>query len=226
MIKIKIMKDGPYIVCGSIPLLEKIIVPSGNAYELREGRSLPQAAQYSLCRCGKSRKQPFCDGAHVKEGFCGTEVADRTPFLERAEKLTGNAVDLLDDGRCAYARFCHRQAGNIWELINAPLYKADIQESILAASECPAGRLRLIDKQGKDLNIKYSPAIEILQDPEQQVSGPIAVRGGISLESADGTLYELADRYALCRCGSSSIKPFCDAQHVLAGYNDKKSTTN
>ena len=36
----------------------------------------------------------------------------------------------------------------------------------------------------------------------------------------DGTEYELRNRYALCRCGASRNKPFCDAMHVTVGYED------
>lgn len=220
--KIKIVKDGPYIVSGGVPLKEKIIRADGRAYVYKEGRELPQSEQYSLCRCGKSANAPFCDGAHIHSGFRGAETADRRPFAERASKRRGEAVNLLDDGRCAYARFCHRQGGNIWELVDDSDNPVNKKEAIIAASECPSGRLVVTDKDGNSLNIRYEPEIEILQDPQYGVSGPLAVKGSIPLESADGTLYEERERYALCRCGRSTEKPFCDAMHVNAGYRDKK----
>ena len=37
---------------------------------------------------------------------------------------------------------------------------------------------------------------------------------------ADGRNYETRNRYALCRCGASRNKPFCDAAHVNTGYQD------
>ena len=64
------------------------------------------------------------------------------------------------------------------------------------------------------------PAISLLEDPEEGVSGPLYVRGGIPLISADGSTYELRNRYALCRCGASRNKPFCDAMHVSIGFSD------
>ena len=36
----------------------------------------------------------------------------------------------------------------------------------------------------------------------------------------DGSTYELRNRYALCRCGASRNKPFCDAMHVSIGFSD------
>jgi len=46
--KIKIAKNGPYIVTGNVPLQEKIIVKKGRGYEYKDGRDLPQAEEYHL----------------------------------------------------------------------------------------------------------------------------------------------------------------------------------
>ena len=39
---------------------------------------------------------------------------------------------------------------------------------------------------------------------------------------ADGKVYETADTVALCRCGGSSKKPFCDGTHNKIGFTDEK----
>lgn len=114
--KIKILKNGPYIISGNVPLSEKIIVSKGKINEFEDGRKFPQLEEYNLCRCGKSKNAPFCDGAHEKVGFDGTEVASRKNYFERANKQEGANLDLMDDHRCAFARFCHRGDGNVWEL--------------------------------------------------------------------------------------------------------------
>lgn len=221
--KIKILKNGPYIVSGNVPLTEKIIVSKGKAYEYEDGREFPQSEQYSLCRCGKSKNAPFCDGAHAKAGFDGTEVASREKYADRAELLEGPGLDLSDDNRCAFARFCHREGGSVWELTEKSDDPKSREEAIIAASECPAGRLVAIDKKtGKAIEPEYEPSIEILQDPEKGVSGAIFVKGNIPIESSDGFTYEVRNRVALCRCGNSRNKPFCDAKHVLTNYSDNK----
>ncbi|MDD4571147.1 MAG: CDGSH iron-sulfur domain-containing protein [Clostridia bacterium] len=220
--KIKIVKNGPCLICGKVPLTEKIITSYGKQYEYTEGQKLPQAETYALCRCGHSKTPPFCDGSHQQCCFDGTETASREAFVLRAKKYEGPKIDLLDDERCAFARFCHRNEGNVWELVqksDKPGYK---EAAIKAASDCPTGRLVAVDKSGVFIEPEYEPAIEILQDPETGTSGPIFVKGGIPIESADGHIYEIQNRAALCRCGESLNKPFCDAMHVRKEFKDKK----
>lgn len=49
--------------------------------------------------------------------------------------------------------------------------------------------------------------------------GPLLVRGDVDLRDADGNPIEKRRRtVALCRCGLSTIKPFCDGTHKPAGF--------
>ena len=218
--KIKIMKNGPYIVSGNVPLSEKIITPKGKGYVFKEGHELPQSDVYSLCRCGKSKNKPFCDGSHEKAGFIGTEVASKEKYEDRAETLVGPNLNLMDDGRCARARFCHREAGDAWKLTEKSGDPELKGEAIHAAKECPSGRLVAVEKSGKALEPEYEPSIEIIQDPEKKVSSGIFVKGCIPIESADGSLYEARNRVMLCRCGESHNKPFCDSRHIRVKFKD------
>ena len=49
--------------------------------------------------------------------------------------------------------------------------------------------------------------------------GPLVVRGAFGLTDQDGNEIE-AGRHtvALCRCGKSRIRPFCDGTHQLIGF--------
>jgi len=220
--KIKILKNGPYVVSGHVKLSEKIIAAEGRGYVYTEGRDLPQAETFTLCRCGQSKNPPFCDGTHLKSDFQGEETASKSNFEDRAEYLEGPELDLLDDHRCAFARFCHRNDGDAWGLTEESDNPKLREEAIKAASDCPAGRLVAVDKSGNAFEPEYEPGIDIIQDPERGVSGGIFVKGNIPIESSDGTRYEKRNRVVLCRCGKSSDKPFCDATHVPIKFRDKK----
>lgn len=220
--KIKILKNGPYLVTGNVPLKEMIIVPEGDHYILKEGCSLPQSETYVLCRCGRSKRHPFCDGTHMKVKFNGEETASKREYDERAELLEGPGLNMQDDYRCAYARFCHRDKGDAWELVQNSNCEENVKEAVIAASECPSGRLTAIMKNGFKVEPDLEPAVVILQDPEMGVSSGIFVQGYIPIESEDGKVYEPRNRIMLCRCGQSKNKPFCDATHIPAGFKDKE----
>jgi len=221
--KIKIIENGPYIVTGNIPLQEKIIVKKGKGYEYKDGQELPQAEEYHLCRCGKSKNAPFCDGSHASHNFVGTETASRAKYEDRSDLFEGPGIALLDDNRCAFARFCHSDKGNTWSLVensDKPEYR---EKAIKTASDCPTGRLTAIDKRtGMAIEPEYEPCIEIIQDPEEGVSAGIFVKGNIPIEAADGEIYEIRNRVTLCRCGRSYNKPFCDATHIPIGFSDER----
>lgn len=225
IMRIKITENGPYMVTGGIPIKEMIITQKGQHLEFKEGRILPQSETYALCRCGHSKNAPFCDGAHISTRFDGTETASRVPYRERITDVTfGSTIRLLDDGRCAFARFCHTDHGDIWSLTEQDANPEFRKEAIQATHNCPAGRLVAVDRYGTEIEKQSDPEIIIMQDPLKNASAAIYVKGPIVVEAVDGTEYEIRNRVALCRCGKSSNKPFCDASHVQYAFDDGHTT--
>lgn len=50
-------------------------------------------------------------------------------------------------------------------------------------------------------------------------NGPYIISGSYTLVDKDGNQYQLdKDVIALCRCGQSANKPFCDGQHKACGF--------
>ncbi|MBL8446565.1 MAG: CDGSH iron-sulfur domain-containing protein [Zoogloeaceae bacterium] len=222
--KIKVIQDGPYLVSGGVPLREKLIVANseGESIDYQVSREFEVSSEFALCRCGKSSNKPFCDGSHAGVGFDGSETADRAPYAHRAELFRGPYLSLTDqEGLCAFARFCDPN-GRVWNQVE----KSDIPQVadtfVPQVNKCPAGRLVPWETQsGMSLEQARDPQVSILQDPEKQCSGPIWVEGGISIEAADGFIYESRNRVTLCRCGQSGNKPFCDGTHAAIGFRDE-----
>ena len=52
-------------------------------------------------------------------------------------------------------------------------------------------------------------------------NGPLLIDGEITLCDSDGDPVATPEGkpYALCRCGSSSRKPFCDGSHTTSGFD-------
>lgn len=49
--------------------------------------------------------------------------------------------------------------------------------------------------------------------------GPLLVRGPFTLSDQDGNEIEIGrETVALCRCGKSRIRPFCDGTHKLVRF--------
>jgi len=228
-VKVMITKDGPYIISGKLPMIKEIIKigKDGEPEKWVKGEKYPAKEVCTLCRCGQSKNNPFCDGMHAKIKFNGTETASREPFIKQSEEINGPTLKLRDaQALCATARFCHR-AGGIWELTkhsdNPKARKIAIEESC----NCPSGRLVECDKKtGKVIEPKLKQSISFVEDPQNKVSGPIWLKGCVPLQSSDGTMYEIRNRVTLCRCGKSRNKPFCDGNHIEEGFNDGDKSLN
>jgi len=222
--KVMVQKDGPYEIRGDVPLAQQAIVTDakGQSLDWKEGAHVASPDGARLCRCGHSGDKPFCDGTHLKVRFDGTETASRAPYLERAEEIDGPEVVLTDaEPLCAFARFCDPK-GRVWNVARREGAEA---RAIVAdeAGKCPGGRLVAWDRNTRQpLEPKLAYSLGLVQDPSRGVSGPLWVRGGIPVVGADGHPYEVRNRVALCRCGASSNKPFCDGSHASIKFRDDR----
>lgn len=230
MASIKILKEGPYLVSGDIKLYSGIIGKGEDGVldlleveEIQLSDSIREEG-YALCRCGSSENAPFCDGSHIKIEFDGTTTASKEKYLDRVDTLEGKGVNLLDDHRCARARFCHRKNGSVWELVENSDTEENKKEAIEGAFICPAGRLTTQDKETLKLDDpEYKePKVIIVEDPLKEVSSSIYLQGYIEITDENGEIYEVQNRRALCRCGESKNKPFCDGEHIPIKYQAKK----
>jgi hypothetical protein len=49
-------------------------------------------------------------------------------------------------------------------------------------------------------------------------NGPIILQGNFTLTHSNGNVETIEKTAALCRCGASSKKPFCDGAHGKTGF--------
>jgi CDGSH-type Zn-finger protein len=239
--RIDILPNGPYKVSGGVPLKIVSIVRNEQqeAVGWKEEETFPQKDVYMLCRCGLSKKKPFCDGAHVAAGFDGAETANKEPFDQAAQRIEGEDISLFDrTDLCIGAEFCDR-FGGIWGLTRLTEENSGLEDpqqakqvveqahaaAIEEAALCPSGRLvmhlKTEGEEDKILEPEFDqPSIALIEDPMYQTSAALWVRGGIPVYGADGELYEVRNRVTLCRCGESSNKPFCDGRHYKVNFDD------
>ncbi len=212
--RVKITKNGPYLVIGNISLSKMVIDADmeGYPYRWRTVERYPARKSYALCRCGKSKTMPYCDSEHTKNGFIGTETAGFELYMDNVKIYDGPDLKLTDNKpMCTGAGFCTRN-GNIWNLTMHSDDPENRRTAIQEAADCPPGRLVVWDKEGKPIEPGFEPSIVVTVD-QYGAPGPLWVRGSIPIESVDGDPYEVRNRVTLCNCGRSENKPFCDESH-------------
>ncbi|MBV8498733.1 MAG: CDGSH iron-sulfur domain-containing protein [Candidatus Eremiobacteraeota bacterium] len=197
--------DGPYIVRN----LRKLTNSKGETLRVR-----PVVA---LCRCGGSNLKPYCDGTHARIGFCSVKSPERTP--DRADAYAGKEIVVLDNrGTCCHFGNCTDHLAQVFHHDGEPFVTPDgaspeaIEEIVRA---CPSGALGFIKDGVKYEGEQREPEIYVAENASYYV------RGGIELEGEPMNQGALREHYALCRCGQSKNKPFCDGSHWYAGFRDE-----
>jgi CDGSH-type Zn-finger protein len=223
-VRVVVSKNGPYLVTGSIRLAKQIIGADaeGGSETWIESKAYPVQESYALCRCGRSKTKPFCDGTHTAIGFDGTETASREPYLRQAKVQDGPGMQLLDaEALCAFARFCDPN-GQVWTQVDQTQNPGVRAMFIRQVGNCASGRLVARDRSTQEEAEPQLPiSIGLVEDPPQGCSGPLWLRGSIPVAAADGFEYEVRNRVTLCRCGQSKNKPFCDGTHAAIKFKDE-----
>lgn len=134
-------------------------------------------------------------------------------------RYTGNSVHVTFDGvRCIHAAECVRGLPAVFDRNRRPWILPDgasAQEVVTVVERCPTGALHYERIDG-------GPA----EEPDERNTilvrkdGPYYIRGRLRVVMAGGTLVIDDTRLALCRCGQSQHKPFCDNAHLAAGFSD------
>ena len=131
----------------------------------------------------------------------------------------GSKINVDWDGRlCIHIAECGHAKGELFVGGRQPWCQPDLvalEEVTDVVERCPTGALTY---EAKDQSIKESP------DKKNTVTvsycGPYFVRGDMDIEDSPDDMSGVTFRAALCRCGSSKNKPFCDNSHEAIGFHD------
>jgi CDGSH-type Zn-finger protein/uncharacterized Fe-S cluster protein YjdI len=141
------------------------------------------------------------------------------PTGDKVRVYVGKNIDVTyDAGRCTHAAECLRGLSAVFDTSRRPWILPDGASADAVAGvvrKCPSGALHFVRLDGGDAEApSEQTSIEVTTD------GPLYVRGLVQLLSADGRVILNDTRIALCRCGQSRNKPFCDNSHRDSGFND------
>ena len=128
-------------------------------------------------------------------------------------------VVIWDPEKCIHARECVKGLPQVFNREKTPwvdISGADSKEIIKVIDRCPSGALsyKMVKKAGES-ETTYAQ-IKVMKN------GPLLVEGDCALIDSTGKEVARAGHLALCRCGSSGNKPFCDGTHIKIGFDDSK----
>jgi uncharacterized Fe-S cluster protein YjdI len=117
---------------------------------------------------------------------------------------------------CFHSQNCIRALPQVFDPAQRPWVKADAASADAveaAVATCPSGALR--SRRFSRQSIETEPVTDL----RVAKNGPLLVSGGVRVYDDRGTLVYEGDRAALCRCGGSGNKPFCDGSHKTNGFD-------
>ncbi len=137
---------------------------------------------------------------------------------KKVYEFEGNDVIVRWDRlRCIHAEECVHGSPEVFDPERRPWIDPDLTAVDRIAEvvwDCPTGALHYERKDGGG----DEPTPES-NEASLVVNGPLYIKGNIELQYPDET-HEHENRVALCRCGDSKNKPFCDNSHIEAGFLD------
>lgn len=119
-----------------------------------------------------------------------------------------------EPGLCIHMANCIRTAPAAFDPNARPwvnLGAAAADEVVRAVESCPTGALSYSGPSDQ-------PAPESPTRLQPRTNGPLFVRGQLQVIDLQGNVLREATSLALCRCGHSQNKPYCDLSHRAAGF--------
>jgi CDGSH-type Zn-finger protein/uncharacterized Fe-S cluster protein YjdI len=143
--------------------------------------------------------------------------ARKRPGVEREYRSRqGEIVVYWEPKICYHTGNCFRGLPEVFRPQNRPWVLVDaasankIAEGVMT---CPTGALHFERPDG-------GPEEPQLGETriDARPNGPLHVRGRVRIVGPGGNLIREDTRFALCRCGQSENKPFCDGSHRRIGF--------
>lgn len=132
------------------------------------------------------------------------------------EYATDEIVVEWEPRLCFHSQNCVRSLPQVFDDGRRPWVQVDAasaDEVEAAVGRCPSGALRV-------RRVGTTEAMQPQQAPTVRASedGPLLVSGGVRILDTEGAVLYEGDKAALCRCGGSANKPFCDGTHKTNGF--------
>ena len=140
---------------------------------------------------------------------------------EITKKYTNGEVTIVwKPDVCIHSTICWKGALGLSSVFNPaerPWIKpegASTEKIVEQVKKCPSGALSFYmnDDAEHIERVDAESIVEVVPD------GPLLVYGNITIKDKDGTQTKKNNVTALCRCGQSGNKPYCDGTHKKVGF--------
>jgi uncharacterized Fe-S cluster protein YjdI len=126
---------------------------------------------------------------------------------------------LWNPEKCIHAGECVKGLPQVFSRNSTPwinMQGASSEEIMSVVDRCPSGALtyKKVQPEADESDNLPGARIKVMKN------GPLMVEGGCSLSDNEGVALAEQGPYALCRCGGSGKKPFCDGTHIKIGFDD------
>jgi uncharacterized Fe-S cluster protein YjdI len=132
------------------------------------------------------------------------------------EYATDEIVVEWEPRLCFHSQNCVRSLPQVFDDGRRPWVKVDAataDEVEAAVARCPSGALRT-----RRIGVPPPPRRQQPLEVRASTNGPLLLSGDVRILDADGSVLYEGERAALCRCGQSGNKPFCDGTHKKVDF--------
>jgi uncharacterized Fe-S cluster protein YjdI/CDGSH-type Zn-finger protein len=151
----------------------------------------------------------------IESGPINENEERRRPGVERVYRNREIGVS-WEPKLCIHAGYCFRGLPEVFQPQERPWVKVDAATAEKIAEvvmTCPTGALHFerLDGGPQEPHPEETTV-------DARPNGPLYVRGHVRITGPGGRLIREDTRVALCRCGHSGNKPFCDGSHRRVGF--------
>ena len=121
---------------------------------------------------------------------------------------------------CIHAGECVKQLPNVYKPKEKPwicIDEASTEKLKKQIKTCPSGALSYyMNDQKSNTDSANRVSLEVLEN------GPLILNGTVQIREVNGNIELRENKTALCRCGASANKPYCDGAHHKINFKDSK----
>lgn len=119
---------------------------------------------------------------------------------------------------CAHSTNCWKDLLPVFDPRRKPwvdMQAAGSNEIIKVVDNCPSRALSYRLNKGAEMK-EEEKKVDVQIKPAK--NGPYLISGNFTIVDSDNNVIKSDSKVALCRCGASENKPFCDGAHKHKGF--------